>query len=316
MPGSLHTIAAQTAAIEAFYRDVQGMRELAYRKAEPRLAPMGLLSDQPVSEESYDIPIPPLSLGRVVEYNDGQRPGPRESQIYKISGTVKKRGVEPIRFTEADRLATRVRYVEKNAEARGRTERLMADIVGTTAIENGTNVALQKTFDEKAFFATDHFEDPVKGNGAQSNLLALPLTPDNLASALTTMRGWKAENGLPVFHGFEPDVLLMVPRARAFDARKALREFVGEGGVAVKNVVDGEVKVMVSDLLTSTTAWYLWVTNAGPTPVQRMVFRDMKRRDKGPDSELYRDTDMVEIYADEWTDYRLTDWRLGLKSAP
>lgn len=315
MPGSLRTVAAQTADIEAFFRDVMGVRELAFRQATPRLMPAGLMRNMPTAEESYDIPIPPLSLGRVVEYADGKRPGAKRPQLYKISGTVTKRGVEPLRFTEADRLASRINYVEANAQARGRTERLMPDIAGTAAIENGTSAVLQKTFDEKAFFATDHLADPLVG-GSQSNLLSLQLTPDNLATAITTMRRWTGENGLPVFAGFTPQLKLMVPSGLEFNARKALREFVGEGGAAVANVVAGEVDLMVNEHLSSQTAWYLWVMNGGPAPLMRMVFRDMKRRDKDMNSELYRDTDEVEIYADEWTDYRLTDWRLGLKSAP
>lgn len=316
MPGSLLTNASQAAAIEAFFRDVMGIRELAFRQATPKLMPAGLMRNMPSAEQAYDLPIPALSLGRIVEYADGKRPGAGKPRLYNISGTCLKRGVEPLKFTEGDRLASRVNYVESNTQARGRTERLMPDIVGTRAIENGTSAVLQKTFDEKAFFATDHDADPVSGAGSQSNLLALPLTPDNLATAISTMRSWTAENGVPVFSGFVPELLLMVPTGLEFVARKALREFVGEGGAAVRNVVAGEAKLMVNEHLSSQTAWYLWVMNAGSPALLRLVHREMKRRDKGPDSELYRDTDEIEIYADEWTDYRLTDWRLGLKSAP
>ena len=317
VPGSLLTLPSQTTDIAGFYTGVMALREYAALSAQPILAPAGLLQDQPTSEEEYAQPVPPLSLGKIVEFKDGDRPGARSPQGNILKGKVTKRGIEPLRLKEGDRLATRVNWVASNTKARGRAERLMADRVGTAAIEAGES-ATQLSFDGVAFFNAQHLQNPQDANSPkQPNRLQLQLTPSNLYQAKTTMRKWKAENGDPIYQGVPLDLILMVPPALEEAADKALkRSNVEEGGAALENVAQGIARKFVNPYLTDDDAWYLFVTNLGVPPLMRIVFREMMRRDKGPDSELYRDTSEIEIFSDEWTDYRLTDWRTGLKSKP
>lgn len=317
VPGSLLTLPAQTSDIASFYTAVMAIREFGAASAVPLLGPAGLLTDQSTSEEEYAVPVPPLSLGKIVTFKDGDRPGARSSQGNIYKGTVIKRGVEPIRFKEGDRLATRVNWVASNTKARGRAERLLADRSASLAIEAGETSA-QNSFDSVTFFNTQHLQNPQDaGSTKQSNRLSLALTPSNLYAAKTTMRKWKAENGDPIYQGAAMDLILMVPPALEEAADKALkRAHVEEGGAALENTSQGIASKLVNPFLTDDNAWYLFAMGLGVAPVLRVVYREMMRRDKGPDSELFKDTGEIEIFADEWTDYRMTDYRIGLKSKP
>lgn len=316
-PGNLLTNSSQTADIAAFYISVMAMREMSFADARPQLRPSGILMDSGTSEQDYALPVPALALGKTVRFKDGDRPGARKSQGYILKGKVIKRAVEPVRFSEADRLATRVNWVASTIKAHGRAEALLEDREGTSAIEDGTSATNQPSFDGKAYFATDHFQNPQAGTGSQSNLIDLALTPDGVFAAKQQVYTWKAENGDPIYAGMEPNFLLMVPPALEQAALKAIkRSHVAEGNAAVENISEGIAGIFVNKFLTNDRNWYLWVMGVGVAPLMRVVFRERKRRDKGPDSELFRDTEEIEILSDEWTDYRLTDWRVGIKSVP
>ena len=141
-----------------------------------------------------------------------------------------------------------------------------------------------------------------------------PLSVDALRQGIAVLSNQVDADGQPIMI---EALTLMVPPALEEAADKALkRSNVEEGGAALENVAQGIARKFVNPYLTDDDAWYLFVTNLGVPPLMRIVFREMMRRDKGPDSELYRDTSEIEIFSDEWTDYRLTDWRTGLKSKP
>lgn len=314
VPGTILTNPAQTQDIGSYYVDVQTVRQLGYDKATPQIRSRGLIMDLPTSEEAYAVAFPPISLGTTQTYKDGNRPGNMKPQETRIKGSVLKRGITPLRLFEADRMANRIPVMTPAIMARGRSERLMEDEQYTVALENGTSAALQPSYDEKAFFANNHFIDPVGTTGSQSNLITTKLTADSLGAAKLLASGWKAENGMPLYAGFTPEWLLEVPPALRNVAEKICnRSHVAEGGAALENIESG-TKYFVNSFLTNSTAWYLHVTNAGMPLCYRMVFREMQRWDMGPESALYQTTKAIEIYADEWTDYRLNAWPLAIKS--
>jgi len=317
VPGMLLTQAEQASDIGSWYISIQAMRQYAFMEASPMLRGLGLLADERTSEENFTVPYAPVQIGRYVDFKDGQRPPARRMQGAKRDGVVSKKAVEGLRITEGDRLANRVNWVASNMAARGRSERLIEDYYGVKALVDGTDATLQPAFDGKAYFAVDHYIDPVAKTGSQKNLLALQLSADNLAAAKRECRNWKAENGEPLFGGFEPEFLLGVPTALEEVAKKiCTRGHVAEGGAAVENTQQG-TKYYVNPRLTDDKSWYLHITNIGAPLVSRVVFRPMQRRDKGPDSELFRDTSEIEILADEWTAYALiSHWAGCLKSTP
>ena len=313
VPGTILTNPNQTQDIGSYYVSVTAVRNLGYEQATPQMRARGLLNDMGTSEEAYAIPMGPISIGNTVIFKDGDRPGAGKPQLTKVSGLCQKRGITPLRLFEADRMANRIPITTPNIMARGRSERLMEDEQYSRALEAGTDAAKQASYDGKAYFATDHYFDPVAQTGAQSNLLTkLPLTPDNLGKAKTTVRKWKAENGQPLFAGFVPEWLLEVPPNLEKTAQKiCTRDHVAEGGASVENIEMG-TRYFVNSFLTNDTTWFLHIINAMMPTCYRVVFRPMVRRDKDASSELFKDTGAIEIFADEWTDYRLFCWPLAL----
>lgn len=316
-PGSLITNPAQTADIASFYVAVTAAREMGFAAAKPQARPMGLLMDMPTSEQSYAVPFGPIRIGRTVLFKDGDRPGARKPQMTILKGDVQKRGVEPIQFLEADRTASRIPIVLPNTRAHGEAEALLEDEQWALALEAGES-ATQLSYDGVSFFNTQHLQDPADPNSPkQSNLLALDLTPDNYGAAQIQMLSWKAENGMPLYHGHTFEWLLVVPPALAKVAQKIIgREHSPEGGAAIENIEYRNGSYMVCPFLTSSKNWYLFVKNAGFAPVWRMVHRGLERWDLGPNSALYQKTKAIEFFSDEWTDYRMTAWPTGLKSKP
>jgi len=315
VPGTILTNPAQTGDIGSFFLAVLMLRQRAYTEAKPMARGLGLLSDIPSEEQAYAIPFGPIALGKLEEYADGNRPGAMKPQGTMIKGSVTKRGITPLRMFEGDRTAARVPYLTSSILARGRAERLMEDRLRARALENGTSAVLQPSYDGKAFYATDHYVDPVAASGSQANLITGALTPDRLGDAKVQFRTFLAENNTdPIYSGFEPDFLLEVPPALEKVAAKICeRSHIAEGNAALENIESG-TQYYVNTFLSSSVAWYLHVINTGMPMCYRVVHRPMQRWDKGPESALYQDTKAVEIYADEWTDYRLTAWELSVKS--
>lgn len=329
MSGNLILIGADPADL---YRAGLARRERGYKAGVPQLRAQGLLRDAKTGQKVYNVPVPTISVGKVVRYKDGDRPGSRVVQGYAMGGTCQKRAIEALRVSEDDRLAAQganldMDRVMDNLESHGNSERLLEDKEAAAAIEAGETSA-QASFDStaaaaKTFFHTTHLIDPAKPNVAAnqySNRLNLAMTVGNIFVGIQAMMKWKAENGTdPIYQGFRPRFKLMVPPDLAGEALKALREMVGEGGAALENVNQYYITkedLFINQYLTDPTAWYLGVVNAGVELVTRVVYRDRMRWDKGPDSALYENTKQIEFLSDEYTDYRLTDHRAWLKSKP
>ncbi len=317
VPGNLIVPASQAADIGSFYIAVTALRELGFTEGRPQMRKAGLLMDMPSAEQKYAVPFGPVRIGRTVLFKDGDRPGGRKPQMSVLEGSVIKRGVEPLQLTEADRMMARIPVIMPNVRAHGESERLLEDQQWTQAIEAGTTPA-QSSYDSVPFFSAAHLSDPTNAaSPVQSNLLTLDLTADNYGAAQVQMETWVAENGMPLYYGFRPQFVLMVHPYQRKLARKILgREHVSEGGAAVENIEFENGDLIVNPFLTSQRNWYLFVANAGFSPVWRIVHRPMERWDLGPNSALYQATKAIEFFADEWTDYRCTAWPTALKSVP
>lgn len=315
VPGSLVTNPAQTADIGSYYVGVTAVREMGFAAAAPMAKRLGLLMDLPSPEQAYAVPFGPIRIGTTVLFKDGDRPGAKPPRMTKISGSVQKRGVEPLRLMEADRTATRIPIVMPNVRAHGQAEALLEDQQFALALEAGES-ATQASFDGVAFFSTVHLQDSTDPNSTkQSNLLALDLTSDNYGKVQQQMRTWKAENGSPLYYGFDPEFVLIVPPALGKTGQKIIgREHVSEGGAAVENIEYKNGTLVINPYLTSDTAWYVVVRNAGYALCWRLVHRPTERWDLGPNSALFQATKAIELFSDEWTDYRLTAWPLAVKS--
>lgn len=324
MPGNLILVGGDPATL---YTAGLANRERGYNAGAPQLRGQGLLRDTKTPQKVYSVPAATISVGRVVRFKDGDRPGAKVIQGYTLSGTCQKRAIEGVRISEDDRLAASganldMDRVMDNLKSHGTAERLLEDKEGAAAIEAGETAA-QTSFDGKPYFSTTHLIDPTGPNVAanqQSNRLALALTADNIFAGLVAMLKWKAENKVdPIYQGFAPKFKLMVPSDLAGLALKALRDMVAEGGTAMENVATyylTQGDLFVNQYLTDATAWYLGVVNAGVELVTRVVHRERQRWDRGPDSALYEETRQIEFLSDEYTDYRLTDHRAWLKSKP
>lgn len=131
--------------------------------------------------------------------------------------------------------------------------------------------ANNKCYDGKAFFATDHPQDPsgATTGTAMSNLkTGLPLNATNLAKVQAVMMSYKRPSGIPM--GCYGDTILVPPSLKyvadtlvnASFYPEAKNGSAGATFAAQSNVMQGQYKVVVSPWLTdsgdpSTAVWYL-----------------------------------------------------------
>jgi len=109
-------------------------------------------------------------------------------------------------------------------------------------------------YDGQNFFDTDHEEG---ASGTQSNYSStgLALSVANAKTVITTMKGYKDDQGEKV--GIKP-THIMVPEALEFTAEQIFNPQVLAGSTTEANrVLAGKLKIIVNPYLTSDTAWYV-----------------------------------------------------------
>ncbi len=124
-------------------------------------------------------------------------------------------------------------------------------------------------YDGQFFFDSDHQEGL---SGAQSNLLSVPLSADNLETAVETMMGFRDDQGKPL--GIMPDTLVVGP-GDYFDARQILNSvsIVVAGSSDVEkpagNPLSGMLNLEVSPHVDSGK----WFVLATKYPVRPLLFQ-------------------------------------------
>lgn len=127
-------------------------------------------------------------------------------------------------------------------------------------------------FDNVAFFSASHLTNiDDAASAAQSNLLALPLTPSNYSAARAKMRSWKGRDGQPL--GSRPTLLVVPPSLEEAGLNILNADFFspalfgGQTAVGMsdnKNILKGSAELLVIDELENQpTTWYL-LDNSGP----------------------------------------------------
>lgn len=126
-------------------------------------------------------------------------------------------------------------------------------------------------FDGVAFFSTAHPNTSGLPGANQSNLLALPLTAANYATARQAMMQFKSDGGR--FLNINP-TLLVVPPQLEDEARTLINADVvtnAAGTASQSNIYKGSAEMLVMPQLASQpTAWYLFDTTK---PIQPMIFQ-------------------------------------------
>jgi phage major head subunit gpT-like protein len=165
----------------------------------------------------------------------------------------------------------------------GEQTKIHPDILCQQVIEAGT---ANLTFDNAAFFSASHPIDTLNAAaGTQSNLFtsgtsgAMPLNNANLAAARTRMRQFKGRDGQPL--GINMTHILVPPALEETANVLQSAELISPGtaafgtaaGAPSTNTLRGTFQVIVSDRLTSDTAWYPLCLNK---PIKPFVFQNRK----------------------------------------
>lgn len=310
-----------TGAEYAFHQWMTLYYDAYMTTASPQLRTMGLLEEAPTPGRNYHVSIPPLGTGDTVEQEDGQEWPAAFMQGAEVVGKVRKRGPRGLNFTEDDLLEDKLPLANANVTALGRAEKLFEDKEAARAMEAaiaGTDPVTKLPIvghDNQPIFSAAHPIDPVKGNGTQTNLFTLALTPDNLLTVISNFRSLKTESNDPIFTE-EAGFCLVVPPSQMANAEKCLdrqiiAEAVGSNAAgSVTNLMYKRAGLCVLPQLTDTGRWYVAINNMMRKPILRVVFRSLLRFQLGPESDEWKKRQMMKIYSNEKTDYRLVDWRL------
>ncbi len=125
-------------------------------------------------------------------------------------------------------------------------------------------------YDTKAFFATTH---PRKSGGTQTNKGTAALSADSFASAITALRKITDEEGEPLDLVDEgAKLVLYVPPDLESTAEEIIKNKRLANGADNNNY--GKAEIVVSPRLTSTTAWFLAVTDLPVRPFIYQVRRE------------------------------------------
>jgi hypothetical protein len=310
--------AGQSVDAEYAFHHWMTLYMMGYDSVEPQLKRAGIMEEAPTPGKNYHVPIPPLGTGEDVELEDGQE-WPAGFQVSgEVKGAVVKKGPKGLVFTEDDLLETNLPTVSANVMALGRSEKLYEDKRGARALEAGLTVT---GVDNVPIISTQHLQDPRDTNSPkQVNSYNLALSPDAVLQVAAGFRKLKTESGDPVF-GEDTKFTLMVPPSLQPDAEKTLdRQIVGEAlgvaGAGVTNVAYKKAALLVVPQLTDATRWWMVVNNMARKAILKVTFRAMQRFQLGPESDLWKSKQMMKIFSNEKTDYRLVDYRLVASSKP
>ncbi len=159
------------------------------------------------------------------------------------------------------------------------------------AIKNGTTAL---GYDGQFFFDTDHPTDLDTVTGTQSNYqaTAFALTRTNFQTARTRIRSFAGENGRSYGNGFmNTNLLLVIPPELEVAAEDIVNvnNIAVAGGTTNNTLFSAARVVIVPELSTQPTAWYLFDTSGSLKPiiVQQRQSTRLVARDKDTDDNLF-----------------------------
>jgi phage major head subunit gpT-like protein len=246
--------------LSATYTGFKSLFDKSIAQAEPLYPKLATVVESTTDKESYNW------LGSVPamrRWTDERVPGALRTNSYEVENRKYEATIEVDRETfEDDRLSQiRPRIEELAVRAATHPDELVVGL-----LNDGFTSAC---YDGQFFFDDDHEEGQ---SGAQSNLLALALSADNLETAVAAMLGFKDDQGKPL--GIMPDTLVVGPD-NFFTAREILNSvsIVVAGTTDVEkpggNPLSGMLKLEVSPHVDSGR-WFVLATNY---PVRPLLFQ-------------------------------------------
>lgn len=198
------------------------------------------------------------------------------------------------------------------------------DLLIAQVLEAGTS---KNCYDGQFFFSTSHPTD-LEGitSGTYSNLLtgSNALSHAAFNTALVTQAGYKLEDGSPMVPPGAKLNLVVPPALRLAGTQivksasltpAAAYGLYGTTG-ASDNPFVGAAELQVNPYLTSTTAWYLTVDDAGVKPIMFQRRQEIETAEVGIDSEFYFNEKKVKIGGDARYEASYTMPQLAIKCTP
>lgn len=210
------------------------------------------------------------------------------------------------------------------ARSDGRKWARHQDLLVAQTLEAGTT---KNCYDGQFFFSASHPTD-IEGitSGTFSNLLTGSNSLSHAAfnTALVTLLGYKLEDGAPMvppgskFNLIVPQALMLAAKQIVKEASLTPAAAYGLYGTtgASDNPFVGAAEVVVNQYLTSTTAWYLSVDDAGVKPLMFQRRQGVETNELGPGSQLYFDEKKVSIGMDARYECSFTFPQLCIKNTP
>lgn len=210
------------------------------------------------------------------------------------------------------------------ARSDGRKWARHQDLLIAQTLEAGIT---KNCYDGQAFFSTSHPND-IEGitAGVFSNLLtgANALSHAAFNTCMVNILGFKLEDGAPMVPAGSK-FNLIVPPALKLAGTQIVKEasltaaaaygLYGTNG-ASNNPFVGAAELIVNQYLTSTTAWYLTVDDAGIKPLMFQRRQAVETNELGPGSQLYFDEKKVQIGMDARYEASYTFPQLAVRNTP
>jgi len=207
------------------------------------------------------------------------------------------------------------------AEQMGWSARKLHDQQITSMMQAGSSTL---GFDNVNFFSATHLTDiDNPASAAQSNLLALPLTPSNYSKARAKMRSWNGRDGKPF--GSRPSLLVVPPSLEEAALNILHSDFIAPalfggqtqvGSNDNRNVLKGSAEPLVIDELENEpTTWYL-LDNSGvikPFIIQERQAANFVYLNNPTDSNVFWKKEFI-FGVDSRSAYDVTLWFKALKS--
>lgn len=223
-----------------------------------------------------------------------------------------------------DDLTGLVSQAVTRASSDGRKWARHEDLLAAFTLEAGT---AKNCYDGQFFFSTSHPND-IEGitAGSFSNLLtgSNALTHANFNTALVQLHSFKLEDGSPMVPPGSK-LNLVVPPALRLQGIQIVKEgsltpaasygLYGTSG-ASNNPFVGAAELIENAYLTSATAWYLTVDDAGVKPLLFQRRQGVEVTQQGVDSPLYFDEKKLAIGMDSRYECSYSFPQLAIKCTP
>ncbi len=224
----------------------------------------------------------------------------------------------------ADDLSGLTAAAVMRARSDGRKWARHQDLLVAATLEAGTS---KNCYDGQAFFSTSHPND-IEGitSGTFSNLLtgSNALSHAAFNTAMVQMHSYKLEDGSPMVPPGSRFNLIVPPALRLAGLQivkeasltpAAAYGLYGTSG-ASDNPFVGAATLVENAFLTSTTAWYLTVDDAGIKPLVFQRRQGVEVNELGIGSQLYFDEKKVQIGMDARYEASYTFPQLAIRCTP